>query len=438
MTTTVPHPDQLLQNLIRFNTTNPPGRETECISYINTLLTEAGFETTLIAKDPQRPNLIARLSGAGTVPPLLLQGHVDVVTTDGQTWSRPPFEGEIHDGFIWGRGALDMKGGVAMMITAMLRAQTAGLQPAGDIILCILSDEEMGADYGARFLVDEHPELFEGVKYALGEFGGYNQRMAGQKFYPIQVAEKQTCNVRAVIRGTGGHASFINQGGTMAQLGRFLTALDKNLLPLHIHPVVRDMFTRIAAKASFPQSLIIKQLLNPLLHDRVRPLLRETADTIGALFRNTINATIVNGGLKSNVIPSEITVQLDARLLPGFTPEQFFAELRPIVGNQVELELLDHDPGANEVDMGLFDTLASVLTEVDPEGTPIPLMLPAVTDGRHFSRLGIQTYGFTPMQVPDDFHFTSTIHAADERIPVGAVEFGANAIYQVIERYQAQ
>ncbi|MCB0037374.1 MAG: M20/M25/M40 family metallo-hydrolase, partial [Anaerolineales bacterium] len=310
MTTAAIHtrPDELLQQLIRFNTTNPPGHEAECVNYINTLLTEAGFETTILAKDDKRPNLIARLLGRGEAPPLLLQGHVDVVTTANQEWSRPPFEAEIHDGFIWGRGTLDMKGGVAMMITALLRAQANGLQPAGDIILCILSDEEVGGSYGAKFLVEEHPEQFEGVKYALGEFGGYNQLMAGKKFYPIQVAEKQICSMQATIRGAGGHGSFLNQGGTMAQLGRFLTTLDQNKLPVHILPVVREMFTRVAQKASFPQSFIIRQLLNPAMHDRFISLLGDSANTIGSLFRNTINATIVNGGNKINVIPSEIVV----------------------------------------------------------------------------------------------------------------------------------
>ncbi len=166
-------PVELLQSLIRFDTTNPPGNEAECIAYIDKLLTDAGFETVTVAKDPGRPNLIARLMGRGEAPPLLLYGHVDVVTTAGQRWTRPPFGGEVADGFVWGRGAIDMKGGLAMYLSAFMRAKAEGLTPAGDVLLAALSDEEAGGDFGARYLVESHAGLFEGVRYAVGEIGGF-------------------------------------------------------------------------------------------------------------------------------------------------------------------------------------------------------------------------------------------------------------------------
>jgi len=165
-------PVEILQSLIRFDTTNPPGNEAECIACINTLLKHAGFETTILAKATNRTNLITRLKGQGSAPPLLLYGHVDVVTTAGQVWTHPPFEAKLVDGCVWGRGALDMKGAIAMMLSAILRAKAEGFAPAGDIVLAILSDEEAGGDYGARFLVENHPELFKGIRYAIGEFGG--------------------------------------------------------------------------------------------------------------------------------------------------------------------------------------------------------------------------------------------------------------------------
>ena len=168
------NPDQLLQRLIQFDTTNPPGDEAECIAYIDQLLTAAGIETKMLARNPARPNLVARLPGRGEAPPLLLYGHVDVVTTANQDWSHPPFAAEIVSGYIWGRGALDMKSGVAMMIAALLRAKAQGLKPPGDVILAVVSDEEDGGDAGAKFLVQEHAALFEGVRYALGEFGGFS------------------------------------------------------------------------------------------------------------------------------------------------------------------------------------------------------------------------------------------------------------------------
>ncbi|MDQ6645494.1 MAG: M20/M25/M40 family metallo-hydrolase, partial [Chloroflexota bacterium] len=172
-TTIYQHPATLLQQLIRFDTTNPPGNEGECIHYLNSLLSDAGIQTTILAKDRARPNLVARLTGQGSASPLLLQGHVDVVTTEKQIWQHSPFAGHIEDGYIWGRGTLDMKGGVAMMVAAFLRAQAEGIQLPGDVLLTIVSDEEVGGEYGAKFLVENHAELFKGVRYALGEFGGF-------------------------------------------------------------------------------------------------------------------------------------------------------------------------------------------------------------------------------------------------------------------------
>src|ERR671917_1957852 len=191
-------PAELLQRLIRFNTTNPPGNERECVEWIDELLREGGFETQILAKDPERPNLLARLKGRDQAPALLLYGHVDVVPVEGQSWRHPPFEGKNVDGLVWGRGALDMKGGVAMMLAAFLRAKAEGLAPPGDVLLLVLSDEESGGDYGAKYLVEEHARLFDGVRYALGEFGGFSLYVGRRRFYPIQVAEKQLCFLRAV------------------------------------------------------------------------------------------------------------------------------------------------------------------------------------------------------------------------------------------------
>ena len=186
-------PAELLQELIRFDTTNPPGNEAACVDYVRGLLEEAGIETETYAADRARPNLVARLRGEDSSSPLLLQGHVDVVTTANQQWTHPPFEGRLVDGWVWGRGALDMKGAVAMMVAAVLRAKHERARLPRDVVLVVLSDEEGGGDLGARFLVERHPELFTGMRYALGEFGGFTLGLGGRRFYPIQVAEKQIC-----------------------------------------------------------------------------------------------------------------------------------------------------------------------------------------------------------------------------------------------------
>jgi acetylornithine deacetylase/succinyl-diaminopimelate desuccinylase-like protein len=430
-------PAELLQRLIRFDTTNPPGNERACVEFVRDLLDEAGLETTIVARDSERPNLVARVPGAGTAPPLLLQGHVDVVPTTGQQWSRDPFGGELADGFIHGRGTLDMKGAVAMMVSAVLRVVEQGVRPRGDIVLAVLSDEEAGGDAGALHLVTERPDLLDGVKYAIGEFGGFSLDVGGRRFYPIQVDEKRVCWMRATVRGPGGHASMPIRGGAMAKTAALLRTLDRRRLPVHVTPVVERTIEGIAGELPTPHALVLRRLLDPRLTDRVLGVLGERGRLFDPVLHNTVSPTIVHGGDKINVVPSEVTIELDARLLPGQTSDDVLAELRALVGDDVEFEIGRAEPGPPEPDFGLFDLLAGVLREADPTGTPIPLLLAAVTDGRHFGRLGIQAYGFTPMQLPAGFRFTELIHAADERIPAGAVAFGTDAIFRVLERYDS-
>jgi acetylornithine deacetylase/succinyl-diaminopimelate desuccinylase-like protein len=425
---------ELLRELIRFDTTNPPGNETACIEYVRGLLAEAGCETEIYAREPDRPNLVSRLRG-GDAPPLLLQGHVDVVTTAGQQWTYPPFEARLEDGTVWGRGALDMKAGVAMLVTVFIRAKREDVQLPGDLVLVVLSDEEAGGDFGAKFLVEEHPELFEGMRYALGEFGGFTLYAGGKRFYPIQVAEKQICWLTAPGRGPGGHGALVHRGGTVARLGRLLTDLDRKRMPVHVTPVVRQLVETIAPTLPRHQAAVMRSLLKPRLADGALRLLGERGAQFEPMLRNTVNATIIRGGAKINVVPSEIEVELDGRLLPGFTPDHLIGELQMLVGEDIELELIRHDPGPSEPDLGLFETLAGVIHELDPEAIAMPLLQIGVTDGRFFSRVGVQTYGFLPMRLPEDFPFTKLIHAADERIPADAVEFGAEAVWRAIQRF---
>ena len=427
-------PAELLQKLIQFNTTNPPGNEVECINYIDRLLKDAGIETKIFALDPNRPNLVARIKGEGRAAPILLYGHVDVVTTANQQWTHPPFEGKLVDGFIWGRGALDMKGGVAMMVAAFIRAKVENQKLPGDVILAIVSDEEAGGDYGAKFLVEKYPEQFKGVRYAIGEFGGFTLTVGKKRFYPIEVAEKQICWIRATVRGQGGHGSMQVRGGATARLAKFLEQIDSNQLPVHVTPAARSMFGAMSSALGGVTGLVLGQLTNPALADGVMNMLGANARVFRPLLHNTASPTILRGSEKINVIPSQVSVELDGRLLPGFKPEDMLNEMRAIVGADVELEVVQFDPGPADPDMGLFDTLAGILREADPTGTPIPLLLSGVTDGRFFSKLGIQTYGFLPMQLPEDFNFSGVIHAADERIPAASLDFGTNAIYQALRR----
>jgi acetylornithine deacetylase/succinyl-diaminopimelate desuccinylase-like protein len=427
-------PAEILQRLIRFDTSNPPGNERECTDWIRGLLEGLGCEVRILAREPQRPNLIARLAGRGEAAPLLLQGHVDVVAARGE-WRHEPFGGELHDGYVWGRGALDMKGGVAMMLAAFMRALVSDTPPPGDVILCVLADEEAGSELGAAYIVSEHPELFEGVRYSIGEFGGFTMRFGGSRFYPIMVAEKQVCWTRATLKGRSGHGSMPIRGGAMGKLGRLLNGLDKRRLPVHVTPVVRSMIDSIVTELPPRLALPLRGLLQPQLTDRLLDLLGERARTFDPLLHNTVSATVVSGGEKVNVIPAEVSLELDCRLLPGFRPDDIFAELRSLTGLEMDFEIVQHDPVEGQPDLALFETLAGALREIDPTGKPIPLLLPGVTDGRFFSRLGIQTYGFLPMQLPEEMRFMELIHAEDERLPVESLEFGTEAIGRVLERF---
>ena len=428
-------PAELLQRLLRFDTTNPPGNERPCIEFLDGLLRDAGLETTTAAKDPDRPNLVARIPGEGSAPPLLLQGHVDVVPTSGQQWTRDPFGGEIAGGELWGRGTLDMKGGVAMFVSAALRAVERGARPAGDVVLALVSDEEAGGACGASWLADERPELFDGIRYALGEFGGFTMDIAGRTFMPIQVAEKRVCRLRMTVRGPGGHGSVPLRGGATARLAKLLRTLDRKRLPVHVTPVARDMVDEIAGGLPAPAGALARRLLDPRLTDRVLDVLGTRGRPFDAILHNTLNATVIRGGDSVNVVPAEVTVECDGRILPGFEPEDLVREAQALVGRDVEVEVTRAEPATPEPTRGLYDLLAGVLRDVEPSATPIPYLMPAVTDGRHFARLGIENYGFTPMRLPSDMRFSELIHAADERIPVDAIEFGTDAVFRVLERY---
>jgi acetylornithine deacetylase/succinyl-diaminopimelate desuccinylase-like protein len=427
-------PIAILQKLIQFDTTNPPGYELECMLFIRDLLAEAGIDTRIFGETAERPNLIARLPGQGSSPPLMLYGHVDVVTSEHQRWTHPPFEGKMVDGFIWGRGALDMKGGVAMMLAALLKAKRDGLGLPGDVVLVIVCDEEAGGNLGAKYLVENHPEQFTNIRYALGEFGGFPLTIGKQRFYPIQVAEKQICWMRAFARGPGGHGSMPVRDGAMARLGRFLVDLNKRTLPVHITSIANQMIETISSTIGGVGGLVLGQLLNPKLTNSVLKLLGERGRVFDPLLHNTVSPTVLTGSQKINVIPSEVSVELDGRLLPGYGPEDFLQELRQITQG-IEFEVIRYDPCPGEPNMGMFDKLAGVLREADPASVPVPWLLSGATDARYFLRLGISTYGFLPMQLPDGFNFIDFIHAADERIPLAALDFGVNAIYQVLRQF---
>lgn len=428
-------PGALLRHLIRFNTTNPPGNERACIEWVKGLLGEYGIESRLYALDQDRPNLVARIRG-GDESPLLLYGHVDVVTAAGQPWTRDPFAADLVDGVIWGRGSLDMKGGDAMMIAAFLRAVHEQTELPGDVILCLLSDEEAGAEFGAGFMVDQHPELFEGVRFALGEFGGYREEMFGQTYYPIQVSEKTVVRLTGRIRGPGGHGAMIHRGGIMARLGRVLTTLDQNRLPVSVTPAAAGMVEAVANGLQDPERALVLALLDPERADSALDRMGPRGDIFDCVLHDTVNVTVINGGDKFNVVPSVVELNFDARILPSSTPEKLVSDLEHLLGEDVEFD----PPRAmseplGQPDLRLLPLLEQVLREHDPGARPMPMLMVGATDGREFRRIGIQSYGFLPMNLPPDIEIFRLIHAADERIPDECLRFGASCIFEVLTRF---
>jgi acetylornithine deacetylase/succinyl-diaminopimelate desuccinylase-like protein len=434
--TDVASPVELLRALLRFDTSNPPGDERPCLQFVADVLQTAGVEAQFLALDDARPNLIASVRGRGGAPPLLLYGHVDVVPANASEWRHDPFAGELVDGEVWGRGALDMKGGVAMLVSALVRAARERMEPAGDLILVLVSDEETGSQLGAKFLVEEHAELFQDVRFALSEIGGFTQWVGGRRLYPIQVAEKQRCLVRATVRGKGGHPSTIVRGTAAEKLGRLLTRLEKRRLPVHVTPVVREMLGAMAGALPIHERVALRPLTVPALTDRVLDLFGKDAEPLDPLLHNTATPTVVRGGDSASVVPTEITVDLNGRVLPGQTPDDLVRELKALLGGLAELDVVGAEPPPRqEADLTLYPMLADILREHDPGGTPMPTLVPGYTDARYFGQLGIQTYGFLPMRLPEHIS-TALIHAADERVPADAVEFGASCVYEAIRRYR--
>lgn len=428
-----------LQNLIRINTVNPPGNETAVANYLAQVLRSEGYEPLVLESAPGRGNLIARYSGDGSLPPLLLFGHTDVVPAEAEHWRHDPFGGELADGCIWGRGALDMKGMVAMELVTMLLLQRQAVRLKRDVIFAATADEENMGRYGLGWLVQNHPDLVR-AEYGLSEFGGYTLELAGRRFYPCQAAEKGVCWFKARARGSPGHGSQPHADNAVVKLARALDRMARRRLPLHVTPVVREFIETIAHTLGGARSLVLRALLNPATHNialnQLMSVNQQLSRALDAMLHNTVSPTGLQAGQRPNVIPSTSEAMLDGRILPGLSAQDLLDQVAAVMGPEIELEILHQSPPLEmPVNTPLFDAMRAALRRYDPQAIVLPYMLLGATDAKFTASLGVVSYGFSPLRLPPDLDLMQLAHGHNERVPVEALEFGVQVLYTLVHDF---
>ncbi len=430
-----------LKALVRIPTVNPPGNERPAADYIARIFEAEGIEFTLLESEPTRASIIARLraqrpSGKG---PLLLNGHLDVVGVDREHWTHDPFGAVEADGYIWGRGTVDMKNMVTMSVMTLVLLKRAGVSLDRDVIFAGVADEEAGSRKGAVFLVEKHPELVRS-EYVLNEVGGHTLHMGKQRFYPIQVAEKGICWFEIEAHGEPGHGSMPHPGNAVVKVARAIAARGDTRLPQHVNPVVEDFLRTIAKGAPFPQSQILPLLLQPRLAGtlldilgRVQP---DRAKAFNALLRNTVSPTILKGGHKVNVIPSHASANIDGRVIPGQSIRQFLDEVQRVIGPGLKIIVHEEHEGTSfSSDTPLYRAIVNAIERHDPEATVVPYMIPGFTDSFAYGRLGATCYGFAPVRLGPELEFTRMYHGHDERIPREGFLWGMRLFYELVRDF---
>ncbi len=427
-----------LQDLLRIDTTNPPGNELPAAQYLAAQLDKEGIDYQMVSKTPGRPCLVARLPGSGKRRPLMLSSHLDVVPADPNRWTHPPFSGARADGCIWGRGAIDMKGMTAMGLTVLRLLKRSGALLHRDLILAAVADEEAGCEFGSAFLVEQHPGLID-AEYVINEVGGFSLEMGGKKFYPIQVAEKGIAWLRITVRGQPGHGSLPKPDSCLASVGRALQILTQSRLPFHPTSPALDFLKAVSSEIDFPQKAALSALRFPLLAgvvlDRLigDPMVRAT---LQAILCNTVNPTLVQAGTKINVVPSSAEIGVDGRTLPGQTAQDLTREVRSLLGPEFQIEVVQEAPATVfSPDSDLFRTMTQVLLEHDPSGLPVPYLVSGFTDSSKYAQLGAVCYGFYPLDLPPGLQFAQMFHGDDERIPISSYRFGIETLYDLVKRF---
>ena len=420
----------LCQQMIRIPSVNHGegrGDEKAMAEFIAAKLAEVGIESELIETAPNRVNVVAKVSGSDTTRPgLIVHGHIDVVPVNAADWSVDPFSGEIKDGFIWGRGAVDMKNIDAMILASVRMWRKTGYLPPRNILLVFFADEEASGTYGSRWLVKNRPELFAGYSEAVSEVGGFSVTITGDhRLYLVEAAQKGIQWLKLTAKGTAGHGSFINPDNAITKVADAVARIGNYEWPQLETKTGAVLFKKIAELTGDPYD-----------PTNVKPLLKHLGPAvkmIGATIQNTANPTMLEAGYKANVIPQTASAVIDGRFLPGFEAD-LHETIKRLAGDEIEVEFVARDIALEVEFTGpLVKAMCDAITGEDPEGIPVPYLMSGGTDNKALSELGIIGYGFSPLRLPKELDFFALFHGVDERVPVDGLKFGARVMYEFLE-----
>jgi acetylornithine deacetylase/succinyl-diaminopimelate desuccinylase-like protein len=421
----------LCRDLIRIDTTNAgdgsgPG-ERKAAEHVAALLSDVGIEVEAHESEPGRTSLLARWGGTpgGDEPPLLLHGHLDVVPANADDWRVDPFSGEIRDGCVWGRGAVDMKDFDAILLSVVRARARAGHEPRRPVVLAFTADEEAGGHKGAQYLVDHHADMLADCTEAVGEVGGFSVTLRDRRLYLVQAAEKGMAWMRLTAHGTAGHGSMVNRDNPVTRLAAAVARVGTHEWPVRLTPSMEVLLASVAELAGTEVTPENAQELVEQFGSATRML--------GAVLRNSANPTVLDAGYKVNVVPGAASAQIDGRFLPGYEDE-FFATIAELLGEGIDVDYLSHQAAVQTpYDGELVRAMNTSLLAEDPDALVAPYLMPGGTDGKHWAKLGIRCYGFAPLRLPADLDFTGLFHGVDERVPVDALEFGARVFDRFLD-----
>ena len=420
----------LCQEMIRIPSVNHgegKGDEKAMAEYVASKLAEVGIKSELIETAPNRVNVVAKVEGADqSRPGLVLHGHIDVVPANAADWSVDPFSGVIKDGFIWGRGAVDMKDMNAMILATVRMWQRIGYKPPRNILLAFFADEEAGGDYGSRWLVKHRPEVFAGYSEAVSEVGGFSVTITGEhRLYLIEAAQKGIQWMKLTAKGTAGHGSFINQNNAVTKVADAVARIGNYEWP-QLETKTSNIFFRKIAELTGDK--YDPKNVKPLLHH-----LGDAVKMLGATISNTANPTMLEAGYKVNVIPQSASAMVDGRFLPGHE-NQLQETIKKLAGDEIEIEVLTRDI-ALEVEFAgpLVKAMCDAISGEDSAGIPVPYLMSGGTDNKALHDLGIIGYGFSPLKLPKDLDFFALFHGVDERVPIEGLKFGVRVLYEFLE-----